>query len=257
MRVALAEVGKRGRMELRFGVKNGQTVLYDSYFEVPFKITRLLNSPGEPAHLILMHCTAGVFGGDNLECAIRVDSGANLRITQQSATKIHPSGGLPALQRTHVTVEAGGKLELYLEPLIPFPDSSLRQATDLDVAPGARLLYWESFMTGRLSRGESWQFRELSSETRLRSDGRLAYLDRFRLEGGREAAETGHYIGTGIYVGPGAETIASYLHDLLPAAGIDCPCADVALARTISAAGPDFHRSRDLFCGAAKLIPLL
>src|SRR4029077_20987014 len=90
MRVPLTDVGRRGRLELTFSMQNGQTVLRHSYCEVPFKITKLLNSRATAAHMILMHCTAGIFGGDDLDCSIRVESGACVRITQQSASKIHP-----------------------------------------------------------------------------------------------------------------------------------------------------------------------
>ncbi len=62
--VALADVGRRGRMTLTFACQNEQTILRDAYCEIPFKITRLLNSSPRFAHLILMQCSAGLFGGD-------------------------------------------------------------------------------------------------------------------------------------------------------------------------------------------------
>ena len=49
----------------------------DVYNETPFKITRLHDSDSRGiAHLILMHSTAGLFGGDALECVIRVEAGS-------------------------------------------------------------------------------------------------------------------------------------------------------------------------------------
>src|SRR3954464_9810643 len=110
-------------MDIAMALQDGETILRHSYCEVPFKITRLLNSRPPAAHLILMHSTAGLFGGDELECSIRVQRGARVIITQQSATKIYPSTRGPAIQRQHIVVEAGGELEFYLEPVIPFADS--------------------------------------------------------------------------------------------------------------------------------------
>ena len=43
MRVPLAEIGRRGRLDLSFALQHGETVLRDSYCEVPFKITQVLN----------------------------------------------------------------------------------------------------------------------------------------------------------------------------------------------------------------------
>ena len=167
MPVPLEEVGRRGRLDLSFALQNGRTILRDSYCEVPFKITRILNGEAPVAHLILMQCTAGLFGGDDVECSIRVERGARVRITQQSATKIHPSQDRLAIQRNHVVVEDGADLQLYLEPLIPFAGSHLKQSTLLEVHAGGRLSFWEGFMTGRVGSGESWQFKGLDSETRL------------------------------------------------------------------------------------------
>ena len=46
-------------------------------------------------------------------------------LTQQSATKVHPSQSGRAIQRHHVFVERGAELRLYFEPLIPFAGSIL------------------------------------------------------------------------------------------------------------------------------------
>jgi urease accessory protein UreH len=253
MRIPLADVGRRGRMELIFGLQDEKTVLRTAYCEVPFKVTRLLNTHAPLASLILMHSTAGLFGGDELQCSIRVEKGARVRITQQSATKVHPSEDRIAIQRTRVDVEAGGELQLHLEPLIPFAEARLRQETQLNVETGGRLSYWEGFMTGRVGRGESWQFRELASATSLRYGSRLVYLDRFRLlPGGAEqsawALGDAGYTGIGLHVGEGAGSLASDLHQALPDAGIDALSENVTLARVVSPDGPHFHQSRELFC---------
>ena len=238
-------------MDLTFAGRDGRTVLHNAYCETPFKITRVLNGRPPIAHLILMHSTAGVFGGDELECSIRVERGSRVLITQQSATKIHPSGGRPAIQRNHVVVEAGGELHLYLEPLIPFADSILRQTTRIDVEAGGRLMFLEAFMAGRIGRGERWQFQELALETQLFWDSRLVYLDRFRLNGLVDSPWTMadcNYLATGLCVGEHASSFARMLRQKLPEAGIDAPVPEVAVTRIVSAAGPDFHRYREIFC---------
>jgi urease accessory protein UreH len=257
MRVPLAEVGRRARMDLIFAKQDAQTVLRHSYCEVPFKFTRLLNWRQPPAHLILMHSTAGIFGGDELESSIRVQRGARVLVTQQSAAKIHPSGVRPAVQRNHVFVEAGGELQLYLEPVIPFADSILRQTTRIDVERGGRLMFWEGFMAGRVGRGERWQFQELASETNLFLDGRQVYLDRFRLPTGLERSAwtmgCGNYWGTGLYVGEQALRIATMLHEKLPEAGVDTPSPEIAVMRIVSASGPEFRRGYEMFCESLSL----
>jgi urease accessory protein len=253
MRVPLADIGRHGRMELTFVLQNGRTILHSAYTEVPFKITRLLKEHTPVPHLILMHSTAGLFGGDELHCSIRVKQGARVCITQQSATKIHPSEDRVARQKTHVMVEAGAELHFYLEPVIPFAGSRLQQETLLDVEAGGRLSYWEGFMTGRVGRGESWQFKELASETKLLHGGELIYLDRFRLtpDGPQRSAWTmgdADYTGIGVKVAENARSKVSELHGQMPEAGIDALTDDVLLARIVSPNGPHFHHCRGVFC---------
>ena len=256
-RVPLTEVGRRGRMDLVFALQDGRTVLRNAYCEVPFKVTRVLSSDSPLAHVILMHSTAGLFGGDDLECTIRVETGARVRLTQQSAAKIHPSEDRVALQRTRVVVESGAELELHLEALIPFAESRLSQQTHLEVESGGRLSYWEGFMTGRAGRGESWKFHELASETRLNVGGKLIYLDRFRIVPGEMphsppfspwTMDTADYTGIGLHVSGDAREFASRLRESIPDAGVDTLDGNTALVRVVAPSGPEFHRCRDMFC---------
>lgn len=255
MPVSLENVGRHARMDLVFAQQGSRTILRHAYCEVPFKVTRVLNWQQPAAHLILMHSTAGVFGGDELECSIRAERGTRALVTQQSATKIHPSEGRPAIQTNHIVVETGAELELFLEPLIPFADSILRQSTRIEVAPGGRLVFWEGMMAGRVGRGECWAFRELAMETHLLSGNQSVYLDRFRLPTGFErsawAMADRNYVGTGLYVGEEAQGFAETLHAVLPDAGIDTPRAEVVVTRVVSASGPDFYYHREMFCRQA------
>jgi len=91
MKVSPQEVGRRGRADLTFVQQDGRTVLQDSYCEVPFKITRMLHSSDGVAHLIIMQCTAGLFGGDHVHCSIRVQRGARVRITHATVGYPGPS----------------------------------------------------------------------------------------------------------------------------------------------------------------------
>ena len=256
-RVALAEVGRHGRLDLTFVLQSGRTVLQHAYSEIPFKITSVFNDRQPQAHLILMHCTAGLFGGDDLECTIRVERGARVLLTQQSATRVHPSDGRPAVQRHNIFIETCGELQLLLEPVIPFADSRLCQTIQIHFEPGALLVFWEGLMAGRVARGERWQFRELSSETRVSSADGLLYLDRFSLPNLHERAAWAmadcNYLGSGFYVGDGVAGLVPRLHEALPEAGVDVLAPDVVLLRLVSAAGPDFYRSREVFLRSIAL----
>jgi urease accessory protein len=203
---------------------------------------------------MLMQCTAGLFGGDDLECTIRVASGARVLLTQQSATKVHPSGDRPAIQRTRVFVGEGAELLLYQEPIIPFAESYLQQSTLIEVERGGRLVFWEALMAGRVGRGERWQFRALSSETRVSVNGRPVFLDRILLspdgsQGAPLVMGCCSYAGTGLYVGEREKGafLATALHEALPEAGVEALVPGVVLTRIVASTGPDFHRWRAAF----------
>ena len=63
-------------------------------------------------------------------------------------------------QHGHFAFMINDRIERFL--VIPFAGSSLRQTTRIDIEPGARLVFWEGLMAGRVARGERWRFRELS-----------------------------------------------------------------------------------------------
>jgi urease accessory protein len=252
--VSITEVGRQGRLDIAFALRDGRTAIRHSYCEVPFKITRLLEAdlPGF-AHLILMQCTAGLFGGDDIECVIHVDAGARVVLTQQSATKVHPSGDLPAIQRTRIVVESGAVLIADFEPVIPFADSRLHQSTHIELEEGASLVFWEGIMAGRIGKDELWQFTELKSETRVDKCGRPQYLERISMNPASEAPQASWvmkdcgYVGTGLCFGEGADRLAVQLHDAMPNAGVDILGADFVVVRVAASSGPDFHRSRETF----------
>jgi urease accessory protein len=263
MTVALANVGRHGRMELTFGMRNGQTIIRDSYCEVPFKITRPVNSiPNDGIHLILMHCTAGIFGGDDLECSIRVESGARVYITQQAATRIHPSEDRLARQTIRIHVESGASLHADFEPIIPFARSRYRQNTRIDLDRGGNLTFWECMMAGRIGHSEEWQFEEFGSETMLYLNGRTVFLDRYLLRPSvmdlRSPWVMGDavYAGTGLHCGTDSEPLAKELHEAMPNAGIDIVDSGVSLTRLVARNGPEFHRQRQTwnrYCESAVL----
>jgi urease accessory protein len=256
MTVLLSEVGRSGRLDLTFGHNRGRTIVRNAYCEVPYKITRLHeSSTPNVAHLILMHCTAGLFGGDVAECTIQVEAGARVRITQQSATKIHPCEGKVAIQRTRIRVATDGELHMYLDPVIPFAGSRAEQSMHIDLDEGARVFFWEGLMAGRVGRGELWQFEEFSSETQVRIGRRLLYLDRFRVAprehvpNARWMLRDFPYLASGICVSATVSELAARIHERLPCAGVDMPEPGLLIARVVSKDGPEFHRCRSVFTG--------
>ena len=255
------EVGRSGRLDLCFNARRGRTVLGRQYHEVPFKVTRVHYSRASSlARVILMHSTAGLFGGDRLEARIHVETGAQALVTSQSATKIHPSGIAAACQSLRIEVETGGELHYYVDPVIPFANSRLWQDIRIELGSGARFYYWDGLMAGRVRRGESWRFDELRSETTVLIDAELAYLDRFELRPAersptrRWAMDRYGYLATVIAYDPtinekNVESIRSDIASLDGgfAVGLDVPFDQLMVGRLLAKNGSSFRKARDRY----------
>jgi urease accessory protein len=239
----LSDVGRSGRIELRFGLKDGRTVIRHVYSEVPHKITRLYYPERSTLpQLILMNSTAGLFPGDRVEIDIHVEPGARVLITPQASTRIHPGGGV-AEQHMRATVDGNGELYYLNEPLIPFRGARLKQRVELRVSKDGRLFFWDAFMSGRVDRGERWEMDELDSETRLSRDNDLTYLERFHIQPGRQDFD---YVSTGLF------TASAFPADLAgPHLGVDEPAPGVTIVRAVAGSGTQYREVRGKVLSAA------
>lgn len=257
----IRDIGRSGRLDIRFSARLGRTILDRQYHETPFKVSPAHYSPASSlARVIVMHSTAGLFGGDRLEARIHVEAGARAMVTSQSATKIHPSGAAPACQSLQLVVETGGELHYYVDPVIPFTDSRLYQETRIELTSGARFYYWDGLMAGRVRRGENWRFNELQSETSVFVDAELAYLDRFELRPSdrsptrRWAMDRHRYMATSIAYDPSMdeEDLRAIHSDITSldgtiASGLDVPFAQLMIGRFVAQNGASFRKARESY----------
>jgi urease accessory protein UreH len=250
------DVGRRARLDLTFGCREGRTVLLHSYVEPPYRIGHVLPD-GDGVHVILASSGPGVFGGDSLQQTIAVQSGAQVRLTSQSATQIHANetGAVATIVSTY-RVEEGAHLQCAWDPMIPFPDARLDQRISIELAAGATLVWSDALMAGREARGERWRFSRLAHELRLVRAGSLAYLERYAIEPGGSAPANRWTVGDACYFGTvlvvgaaAARDAAREVHQDLDARGEVRGSADlveelVLLARLTSQSGSAFHQAR-------------
>jgi urease accessory protein UreH len=196
-------VGRQARLELAFGCRDGRTLLDHAYAEPPLRIGRVFDLH-DAAYLILVCTGPGVFGGDRLRQKISVGRGARVVLVSQSALQVHPAAA-PDIASVHheYRVEDGGELHCCWDPVVPFAGARLEQRFDVHVGQSGRLYWSDALMSGRVGRGEAWQFASLDHELRLVVGGKLTYLERCRLANDsrpreRWAAGSAHYMSTTI-----------------------------------------------------------
>ncbi len=149
----------------------GRSALIGQYVSAPMHIGK----PWWDGGLLIVNAinsTAGLFSGDVIDTRIEVKSGAQMLVTSASASRVHrmPSGMASVRQSIHV--EAGAWLELWPSLFIPHAGSDYLQDTSIHLGPGARFLWFEAFVPGRVASGESWQFTRFESRFNLDCDSR-------------------------------------------------------------------------------------
>ena len=267
-----AQVGRDARLELVFERRGGRTIVAHAYAEPPLRIGRAF-AIGDAAYLIIVCTGPGVFGGDRLRQSIRVGGGARVVLTSQSALQVHPCAPEPWPRRAapaaivpscpptlwlqSYVVEEEGELHCHWDPVIPFADASLVQQFDLQLTRTSRMYWSDALMSGRVSRGETWRFRDLAHSVRLTVDGALQYLERFTLAPGdrsiahRWVAAQGNYLGTTIVhhqraTGEVAEQLQAELEAAcLCGSAVDLTSAHLLIARFLGSRGPSFAAARD------------
>jgi len=257
-RVAAA-IGRRARLELTFGCRRGRTVLTHAYVEPPFRIGRVLDA-GAYAHVILVCCGPGMFGGDALEQRVRVDAGARVLLVSQAALQVHavPDAGAAVLE-SHYEVAAGAELDCVWDPVIPFAGARLKQRIDLHVSRDSGLFWSDALMSGRAGRGESWRFGEIDHELRLRIEGSVRYLERYRLTPASRNVGRPWMAGAAQYAGtmvahheeatePRAEALQQALDVVSGISGGADRLEDrLIVGRIIAESGPRFAEAREAF----------
>ena len=110
----------------------------------PLRILQSLYPEGDAVcHNVLVHPPGGLVGGDTLDISATVGPGAHGLVTTPGATRFYRSTGERALQRTHLTLAEGARLEwLPLEALC-YNACNAENHLTLNLAPGAECMGWD------------------------------------------------------------------------------------------------------------------
>jgi urease accessory protein len=192
--------GRVGGVRLGLTADAGVTRLGCCYQQVPLRVLPPFSfGPGRPALLYLLNPTAGLFDGDAQLVEVRAGPAARALVVGQSATRVHPGGGGLATQQWRLRVDRDALLAVLPGPAIPFAGCRYYQRADVDLGPGAALIWGDVWLAGRYARGalsERFQFDAVSQEFAVRRAGRLVYRDRFFWRGPWDEATAAWHFGT-------------------------------------------------------------
>ncbi|MER5470722.1 urease accessory protein UreD [Streptomyces sp. NPDC002685] len=140
--------------------------------EGPLALRRIRGS-GSEARVMLVGAMSGPLGGDHLTVEARIGAGARLRVGSAAATIALPGQAKgEARYDVRLDVADGGELSWLPEQLISAGGSDLSVSSRVDLRGGARLVFREEQVLGRVGEEPG----RLTSRLTVRLDGR-ALLD--------------------------------------------------------------------------------
>lgn len=164
----LEAVGRAGELFLHYERRGAHTVLARARCRSPWHALppMVLDEP-EWAYSLLVNPSGGLVGGDRLSVEITAGAHARVLLSTPSATRVYRARSAPARQHVDLRLRTGSVLEWIPELTIPFAGSRFRQTIHATVEPGATLLLWDAFASGRIARHERWAFAQLDNEVRV------------------------------------------------------------------------------------------
>jgi urease accessory protein len=166
--------------------------------------------------VVTLNTSGGIAGGDRLDSAFDVRSGARASIAAQAAERFYRAlpGSEPSRVRTRIVVGAGAAAEWLPQETILFDRCAVDRRLEVDLAEDAWFLGVEALVFGRAAMGEVVGQASLRDLIRVRRGGRLLWQDSLRLEGEvaatlrrRATANGARAVATIVYVAPDTETM--------------------------------------------------
>jgi urease accessory protein len=177
--------------------------------------------------VVTLNTSGGIAGGDRLDSAFEVRSGARASIASQAAERFYRAlpDSEPSRVRTRIAVAAGAAAEWLPQETILFDRCAVDRRLEVDLADDAWFLGVESLVFGRAAMGEVVERASLRDLIRVRRGGRLLWLDAVRLEGDvaatlrrKAVADGARAIATIVHVAQDAEAMLDAVREALNAA---------------------------------------
>jgi urease accessory protein len=164
------ETGRTGELFLDYERRDETTVLSRFRCNSPWHLFPPIDLDGSGlAYTLLVNPSGGLVGGDRLSIRAHLGGKTHVLISTPSANRIYRSLAEIATQTVSVHVGSGAILEWLPDVTIPFAGSRFHQKINVVLEPGATLLLWDGLASGRIARGERWNFSSLENEVRIRT----------------------------------------------------------------------------------------
>ena len=143
-------------LSLDYCLEAGRSVLRFAHTG-PLRVLQSLYPEGDAVcHNVLVHPPGGLVGGDTLDLRVTLGCGAHGLVTTPGATRFYRSSGEPALQQTHLRLEAGARMEWLPLETILYSGCRATNQLSFDLAPDAELIGWDITALGLPHSGQAF-----------------------------------------------------------------------------------------------------
>jgi urease accessory protein len=183
--------GWRASLALEFERRDSRSILASRRHDGPLVVQKALHPEGpEVCHAIVVHPPAGIAGGDELLIGVRAGAGSHALLTTPGAGKWYRSAGARASQRVRLIAARDASIEWLPQETILYDGSLADISWDVELDGSARLIAWDICCLGRTGSGEAVTRGSCRLQTRAFRDGKLAWIERGRIEPGELAAHS-------------------------------------------------------------------
>lgn len=155
------------QLALDYSLRQGKTLL-DFSHNGPLRILQSLYPEGDAVcHNVLVHPPGGVAGGDDLDIAIQVQSGAHALITTPGATRFYKTSGDAAIQRARIKLEEGARLEWLPLENIAYNGCLAENRLQVQLASSAEMMGWDITALGLPAASQAFERGEFTQHVEL------------------------------------------------------------------------------------------
>lgn len=190
-----------GEIALSFAKRNGRTISDRTYRHGNSRISANIPVAGGVPCYFLISTGGGFIEGERYKQCIHLGKDAHAIVTTQTPSYIYKCDhGLTTSQTCTVDLEEDSFLEFYMDETIPYKDAIYQQLTEVEMAPGSRLLFTDGLTSGWAPDGTPFLYGRIGQHLCVRREGKLLYNDYLCIDPRREkAGELGFFEGAGCF----------------------------------------------------------
>ncbi|ATP50592.1 urease accessory protein UreD [Pseudomonas sp. ITEM 17296] len=209
------DAGWSAFLQLRFTQRDGVTRLGARRHFGPLLVQRPFYPEGAPCHVYVLHPPGGIVAGDRLELDIHLEPGSHALLTMPGASKFYRSIGPTARLAQRFHLAADSTLEWLPQDSIFFAGARASLDSRFTLAPGARLLAWETLCLGRPVMNERFDHGALDSRLHIEMPDDPGLYERLRIEGGQLSKLGGHPLVATFCAAPADPALLDHVRALL------------------------------------------